>query len=273
MKEMTLRELQSFSLKILKDVHSFCVANNIKYSLAYGTLIGAIRHKGFIPWDDDIDIMMPRRDFERFCRTYCSKEFQILGPDDQNCWLCFARVFDLNKTFVDTPCLWNTLKSGVWIDVFPIDGANDDIKSFKKDALMSRKLWIKQVFYRDAMGSFVSRLPLVYNLKILVKKIFFWKWKNIKGINMELKRRACRFEFGSTRHWSQLVCMDDRDRNYQLLEDFETTFLTDFEDGKFMVLIGYDRYLKNIYGDYMTLPPEEKRVPKQSEMKFYWKDS
>lgn len=272
MKEMSLQDLQLFSLDILKDVHLFCVANNIKYSLAYGTLIGAIRHKGFIPWDDDIDIMMPRHDFERFCETYNSENFQILSPDDPNNWLCFARVFDTKKTLVETPCVWNGLNSGVWIDIFPVDGASDDFCSFKKDALKSRKLWIKQIFYRDAKGPFVSRHPFVYNLKLLIKKIFFWKWENVKKINAKLKRLAQHYKFGSTKHWSQFVCMDDQDRNYQLTDDFETTFLVPFEDGKFMILNGYDRYLKNIYGDYMTLPPEEERVPKQSMMNFFWKD-
>ena len=66
MKEMTLKDVQGVSLDILKDVHSFCESHHIRYSLAYGTLIGAIRHKGFIPWDDDVDIVIPRPDFTRF---------------------------------------------------------------------------------------------------------------------------------------------------------------------------------------------------------------
>ena len=67
MKKMTLEEIQSVSLDILKDVHAFCVRNDIHYSLAYGTLIGAIRHKGFIPWDDDVDVVLPRPDYEKLC--------------------------------------------------------------------------------------------------------------------------------------------------------------------------------------------------------------
>ena len=66
---MTLREVQLFGLDILKDVHDFCTTNNIRYSLGYGTLLGAVRHNGFIPWDDDIDIIMPRPDYEQFCRN------------------------------------------------------------------------------------------------------------------------------------------------------------------------------------------------------------
>ncbi len=74
MEKMTIKEIQGVSLDILKDVQSFCESHNISYSLAYGTLIGAIRHKGFVPWDDDIDILIPRSDFERFCQEYHSQK-------------------------------------------------------------------------------------------------------------------------------------------------------------------------------------------------------
>ena len=84
MKEMTLRELQLFALEILKDVHQFCTQNNIKYSLYAGTLLGAIRHQGFIPWDDDIDIVMPRDDYNRFCQTYQSERFCIATRDNDD---------------------------------------------------------------------------------------------------------------------------------------------------------------------------------------------
>ena len=74
MRKMTLQEIQTVNLELMKDIHAFCVKNNIHYSLAYGSLIGAVRHKGFIPWDDDIDIMMPRPDFERFSHEYKSEK-------------------------------------------------------------------------------------------------------------------------------------------------------------------------------------------------------
>ncbi len=83
MKELTLSDVKAVSLDILKDVHEFCIAHDIKYSLAYGTLIGAIRHKGFIPWDDDIDIVMPRPDFERFFKEYKSEKGIIVYLQNQ----------------------------------------------------------------------------------------------------------------------------------------------------------------------------------------------
>ena len=84
MREMTLEEIQQVSLEILKDVHRFCVENDIKYSLCYGTLLGAIRHNGFIPWDDDIDIMMPRPEYDRFIRLYQSEKGYKLFAAENN---------------------------------------------------------------------------------------------------------------------------------------------------------------------------------------------
>ena len=103
MKEMTTADIQQVSLDILKDIHSFCQKENIKYSLAYGTLIGAIRHRGFIPWDDDVDIMMPRPDYERFIRTYHSAQGYEILPEGEESMIAMARVYDVQRTYVSMP--------------------------------------------------------------------------------------------------------------------------------------------------------------------------
>ena len=107
MREMTLKEIQQVSLGILKDIHKFCVEHDIQYSLCYGTLLGAIRHKGFIPWDDDIDITMPRPEFDRFIKSYQSeKGYRLFAAEnndgDTEVSVPFARVCEMQRTFVDT---------------------------------------------------------------------------------------------------------------------------------------------------------------------------
>ena len=133
MQELTLKELQEASLSILVDVHNFCVKNNIKYSIDYGTLIGALRHKGFIPWDDDVDIVMPRPDYERFCNSFNSNNYQLIYyGNDSTAFAAFARVVDCNKTHYETERPWTKQESGVWIDIFPIDAVEADSKIYAK---------------------------------------------------------------------------------------------------------------------------------------------
>ena len=112
MKELTLKEIQQYGLDVLLHVHEFCVAHDIPYSLAYGTLIGAVRHKGFIPWDDDIDIIMTRENFDRFLRVYQSSgDFLLVSPNDKKSYLAFARVCDMKNSEIVTRSPWSKYKT------------------------------------------------------------------------------------------------------------------------------------------------------------------
>ena len=103
MKEMSLKDIQGVSLNIMKRLHTFCVEHDIKYSLGYGTLLGAIRHKGFIPWDDHIDVFMMREDFDRFCEIYeDTVDFKLFSYNRGNTYSAVARLCDLQRTLVKT---------------------------------------------------------------------------------------------------------------------------------------------------------------------------
>ena len=99
MKELTLKDLQRIGLQIMKEIDKWCLEHNVSYSLCGGSLIGAIRHKGFIPWDDDIDIVMPRPEYERFVREFRHPDLVCVAPELQNSYLTFARVCDIKKNF------------------------------------------------------------------------------------------------------------------------------------------------------------------------------
>ena len=124
MQKLSLDEIKNSELLILDDIDRVCRKNNIKYSLAFGTLIGAVRHKGFIPWDDDIDIVMTRDNYDKFIHTYINEKnenYSILNHEfDKNYYHQFTKVVD-NRTTINNDNLREIKNMGVWVDVFPVD--------------------------------------------------------------------------------------------------------------------------------------------------------
>ena len=130
--ELSLEELHNQSLQIVVEIDSFCRQNGIRYTLAFGSLLGAIRHKGFIPWDDDIDLAMPRPDYNRFVRMFKVDGLVCVAPETNTSYLTFARVADARATWCKPFLPWSSKRNdlGVWVDIFPIDGESDDMKEF-----------------------------------------------------------------------------------------------------------------------------------------------
>ena len=274
-KELSTKELQQVSLEILKDVHAFCISHHINYSLCYGTLIGAIRHKGFIPWDDDIDILMSRTDYEKFCSSFSIPGRGILRDSDRNSYILFSRVYDTEKTICETMIPFTKeYRGGVWIDVFPIDGVTDDFHSFSEMIPTLRYLWKKQLRYRYSFARIKDIIrvfpPKDILILLTIKFSLTARWL-IKKNNQKMRQLSADFDYGSTGHCSQMAVPEYGTRNYHEIELFKESIDVSFEGYSFKALVGYDQYLKTIYGDYMTLPPEEKRKPKQTQTHFYWK--
>lgn len=272
MRELSLRDLQQASLDILKDVHAFCEANNICYSIAYGTLIGAVRHRGFIPWDDDVDVVMPRPDFERFCKEYCSEHFRLVYyGNDRTALAAFARVVDFIKTDYQTERPWTAQRSGIWIDIFPLDGVASQ-KEYNHRYNKLRRIspivykFRRQNHHISPADSFWSRTKTVlarilglngWLPSILLKRI----------VVIMTKYRYEDYDF-----YGQMSCLDDGPVLFSKA-GFNETVLLDFEDTRFYAMSGYEQVLQQLYGDYMILPPEDKRKPKQDWIHFFWKNS
>lgn len=271
--ELTLFEIQQESLKILNDVHQFCTSHNIHYSLAYGTLLGAIRHKGFIPWDDDIDIMMPRPDYERFCALYKSELYKLIySGNDKTCMLAFARVCDMRSTKV-IGSTWTMESTGIWIDVFPIDGAEDNQSSFEYRYQKVRKQWKKLLRNRELAGGTAPFYSKKMNLLIKALNLFHLSFVNTiieKSRRNYIIKCAKSIDFGSTGYACQMVCCDDTHRVPYPINVFDTFEELPFDGKYFMVASGYDTILKSDFGDYMKLPPISQQVPKQGNLKFTW---
>lgn len=267
MREMTLREVQLFGLEILKDVHRFCILNDIKYSLAYGTLIGAIRHKGFIPWDDDIDIIMPRPDYERFCKTFTSVSgFSIFSPVLGNCYLGYSRVCDLKKTWVHSMPWCHQSPSGMWIDIFPIDGI-DINRNSDEDFQNLSNLESKRYKARIPMDNIKRPMPFKRLIRTLAKKVIFCR-SNIQSVVSLYENYIKDIDLGSSEYCGNRAILAYYKKELYPRKLFESYVDVEFEGFSFKAVAGYDELLRTIYGDYMQLPPVEKRVRHPQEM--YW---
>ena len=270
---LSLKDIQNLSLSILLDIHNFCIKHNLRYSLAYGTLIGAIRHKGFIPWDDDVDIVMPRKDFEIFCSKYKSdKGFKILSPSSPKSLITFGRVFDSETTRCETTAPWSTFETGVWIDIFPLDGVEDNDTDFnirlKKISPTAKKL----AMIRTSSEGFWKTKTIRRKCTWIIKKILTLG-KNIESLKTEYLNNIQSYDFESSNYYGQLGCYDEgTHKEHNPKDDFSHCVEVDFEGHRLLAMNGYDNILHRYYGDYMQLPPVEQQIPKAANyIKFYWK--
>lgn len=271
--QLTLDEIKRISLDILVDVHEFCSAHDIKYSLAYGTLIGAIRHKGFIPWDDDVDIVMPRQDFERFCKEYNSKYgYQVLSPHSPESLITFGRVYDTRLTICRTTAPWSTFETGVWIDVFPLDGVEDNYKAFHnrvKSLYFTAKCLAMK---RTSLEGFWSTKTLKRKFSWIIKRMLT-RWYSFDILKSRYMTEIQKYDFNSCNFFGQLGCYDNCTiKEHNPIKDFDYCVYVEFEGKKLLAMNGYDNILRRYYGNYMQFPPIEQQHPKiTSFLQFYWK--
>lgn len=255
MKTLSNHIVRSIQLQILEEIDAFCKAEGLRYSLAYGTLIGAIRHKGYIPWDDDIDLLMPRPDYDRFLRGFHSEKNEVIDLSASNvCVETFAKVSRKGTVMVDRGLgrvLW-----GVNVDIFPIDGAPEAGLAEYYASMCRKREWISRLcpFYK-VVGKDKAKWFVKYCLKRL-RYPHLGDCATVKaGINADL--RACRFEDAPL---AGAYFGDDEIREFMPREWFESYTELEFEGKRYPVLTHYDDYLCRLFGDYMQLPPEGQRV-------------
>lgn len=259
MTEITLEEQKRIQLDILDDVAEFCESHSINYFLAYGTLLGAIRHKGYIPWDDDIDIIMPRPDYDRFMKSFdmeSGSSFSTLcevRDKGYNC--CFGKVHDKRTLYQEEYSRESSF--GVFIDVFPFDGYSSPYQmaycNFLTNLLKVKlNIWFPK---RSLIKNIVTYIGKILLFPLPVRTILKLMDNNARKYGFKESDKVCSF-FGKQPIFDR-----------KLFEDY--TYAT-FENEDYRIPKDYDGVLSIEFGDYMKLPPEKDRVFKH-HAKVWWK--
>lgn len=255
LKKVELVDLRRIQLEILDDVDRFCREKGLHYSLGGGTLLGAVRHKGYIPWDDDIDINMPRADYEIFAREFSSAQNEVIDLRyHPSCREICIKVVRKNTRMIDIQlgrCLW-----GICIDVFPIDGCPENASSLClqigkiRDQIATVCPYFKTVSKSHRIEWFfrfcLKRLCHPFTPSVLTLKRRLHEIASVNPLENSSKAGGILGGYGS--------------REVMDKEVFDDYVMLDFEGKKYPAFAGYDVYLKSLYGNYMELPPPECRV-------------
>ena len=256
MKELSLQEIKEVELNILKMFHAFCVGNNIRYFISHGTLLGAIRYKGFIPWDDDLDVLVPREDYDRLISLFRDNEdYQLFAYEKNKDYLYpYAKLCDMRTCKVEGG-YHNRVQLGLDIDVFPLDNWDDDLEKAKQEVKRQQqnmfRLGLTKLCKPDSLHP-VKRF--VKGLAMALCKLrgsTYYMEKIVQGAHKP-EQKGSRYMGGKA--WNVYG-----ERDILPAEVFAEAIELEFEGEKFFAPVGYDAFLTSLYGDYLPEPPIEKR--------------
>lgn len=266
MKEIKSEELKFLQKQILKDIHKFCSQNSIRYSLALGTLLGAVRHGGFIPWDDDIDVMMPREDYERFISTYQHPIYVVADlSTDKKYHLPFAKVSDSRTILIEEADVEPSF--GVNVDIFPIDNVPDDESEYNH--FFRYKWFWNYIQWAKILKTNKKRGVLKNVLLIMAKAVLFLIPRS--SVVKKIKTIATKYRYSDTNRMGLIVPDDNKYKWVMDKHVFDEYIEIKFEDMFVYSVKDYDTYLRAMYDDYMKLPPVEQRVTHHG-FRVWWKE-
>lgn len=271
LRALSVEEHKKIQLDILKFVADFCEKKGLRYFLADGTLLGAVRHKGFIPWDDDIDIRMPRPDRNIMMRIFnaeCGSErYRLISPGDKDAHHYCVKIVDTRTVKIESEQDYSTGFLGADIDVFTIDGSPDNEEDFLKWGREIRS-YNKAYIYKKKPLYLALRATIGNYVKKRIRPSWSWLFKPASYIADKVNALSEKYVYGEGAYVSFIGAGDLFRVPYECYKDY---VLMKFEDGEFRVPAGYDAVLTAQYGDYMKLPPIEKQITHHKNNVF-WKD-
>ena len=262
---MNLKELQHCELEILIMFDEYCRNHDLHYVMYYGTLLGAVRHHGFIPWDDDVDIAMPRPDYEKLIRLYYDQEvlfpepFRLVtGERDQDFALAYGKVLRTDTVIDEESRLYTNDGGCLWMDIFPIDGFPDNWeKTDRMKTLLECNTGIGRATSitgkrrgNESLGKTLARIPVSL-------------YSHMQGYEKYKKRyiqEALKYPYEQCDLVGIATYTDALPTPVMKKADTEDYINLEFEGHQFMAFSAWDEYLKGRYGNYMELPPVEKRT-------------
>lgn len=261
--ELTIREIQAVSLEVLHTVSEICETQHLRYALIYGTLIGAVRHHGYIPWDDDVDIMMPRPDYEKllaYLHEHIGEYPNLRVFNRHTCpeypYMITRISDDRYEIDMDNEKPYGM---GVFIDIYPYDGLGKTKKEALEYGLKGDRL--SSLCYQATRANFV-----IENTTSLLRKIVkfpVYLASKIVGkdyFQNKLEALANRKDYDSSEYIGCVVWLSGGEKDIFLRNWFDETVMMQFDKYQFRVPKAYDQVLRHGYGDYMQLPPEKDRI-------------
>lgn len=288
MRKMTLSEIHSETLKVLCHIHEFCMPRGIRYGLTYGTLLGAVRHHGFIPWDDDADIMMPIDDYKRFVGEYVdSGDFKLYAPERGNSWLLYGRICEVKRTYFGQVLPWTKERPGIGVDIFPYENADDDKEKHLQGLTRLKKIRIetfrareRRLFFRylsqiSSGESFRSNCANFARQLVYAPRLFANRLHADRFCDEIVKKyldNVADITASESSHCGDFRCLTYLRKEWLDSSWFESFDECGFEGKRLMIPREYDNILKNYYGDYMVLPPESEREDHSKVQTMYWRN-
>ncbi len=262
-KDKTIKTIQDNILPIAKDFHKFCKKEKLRYYIIGGTFLGAIRHKGFIPWDDDIDIAMPRKDYEKFLKNYPQKKYFILNYKTNPEYKYYISKL-CSKDFLIKEKTGNEVN--LFIDIFPIDGMpnNKILRKIHCLRILYHRMKLS-FYYNDTIDKAKKRKAYEKVLIFFATTIPFKKLINPSKEKKKIDKLLMKYKFEKSNH-SGTIMGAYREREIVETRLFGEPTLYSFEDTKFYGPEKYDEYLTHMYGDYMTIPKNIDRTSHCGEL-------